>query len=123
MADNTGMDTTSVVEFGEFVEAEMVGMEPARCPNCTNISYESYDEYDHCGAYCAQKGLNITCWGCRESQPNQMAHVDPGGCLYAPIILPYQVTVATATVATATASKDETKDTVATAAKDNALAR
>lgn len=23
-----------------------------------------------------------TCWGCRENQPNQLAHVDAGGCLY-----------------------------------------
>lgn len=23
-----------------------------------------------------------TCWGCRENQPNQLAHTDPGGCLY-----------------------------------------
>lgn len=24
----------------------------------------------------------ITCWGCLENQPNQMAHMDYGGCLY-----------------------------------------
>ena len=24
----------------------------------------------------------ITCWGCREDQPNQLAHIDYGGCLY-----------------------------------------
>ena len=23
-----------------------------------------------------------TCWGCREGQPNQQAHMDIGGCLY-----------------------------------------
>lgn len=23
-----------------------------------------------------------TCWGCREGQPNQLAHMDPGGCLH-----------------------------------------
>lgn len=22
------------------------------------------------------------CWGCVEQQPNQLAHMDPGGCLY-----------------------------------------
>ncbi len=22
------------------------------------------------------------CWGCREAQPNQLAHMEPGGCLY-----------------------------------------
>lgn len=25
-----------------------------------------------------------SCWGCREDQPNQLAHMDPGGCLYEP---------------------------------------
>jgi len=25
---------------------------------------------------------NITCIGCLEDQPNQMAHMDVGGCLY-----------------------------------------
>jgi len=58
--------------------------EPMRCPNCNQISYEPYDEYDHCGSYCASKGTNITCWGCREDQPNQLAHMDKGGCLYDP---------------------------------------
>jgi len=52
------------------------------CPNCKNVVHEPYDEYDHCGSYCANKGVNITCWGCRESQPNQLAHIDYGGCLY-----------------------------------------
>ncbi len=23
-----------------------------------------------------------TCWGCKENQPNQLAHMDKGGCLY-----------------------------------------
>ena len=23
-----------------------------------------------------------TCWGCRENQPNQAAHMDVGGCLF-----------------------------------------
>ena len=26
--------------------------------------------------------LESSCWGCREGQPNQLAHMDPGGCLY-----------------------------------------
>ena len=28
--------------------------------------------------------INNTCWGCIEDQPNQLAHMDPGGCLYIP---------------------------------------
>lgn len=24
------------------------------------------------------------CWGCRTEQPNQLAHMDPDGCLYIP---------------------------------------
>lgn len=27
-------------------------------------------------------GAGSSCWGCREHQPNQMAHMEPGGCLY-----------------------------------------
>ena len=23
-----------------------------------------------------------TCWGCQTNQPNQLAHMDPGGCLH-----------------------------------------
>jgi len=26
----------------------------------------------------------VTCWGCREDQPNQMAHMERGGCMYMP---------------------------------------
>ncbi|ARF09944.1 hypothetical protein Indivirus_6_10 [Indivirus ILV1] len=36
-----------------------------------------------------EKGVNIksirlisSCIGCREDQPNQLAHMEPGGCLY-----------------------------------------
>lgn len=25
---------------------------------------------------------DFTCWGCNENQPNQLAHMDNGGCLY-----------------------------------------
>ena len=24
----------------------------------------------------------VVCWGCEEDQPNQLAHMDSGGCLY-----------------------------------------
>jgi len=77
LMNDTASTAAEVVEFGEFI-----GFEPMRCPNCNHIAFNPYDEYDHCGAYCAAKGLNITCWGCREDQPNQLAHVDYGGCLY-----------------------------------------
>jgi len=73
---------TDLVNDTASTTTEVVGFEPMRCPNCNHITFEPYDEYDHCGAYCATKGLNITCWGCREDQPNQLAHVDYGGCLY-----------------------------------------
>jgi len=26
--------------------------------------------------------LEVSCWGCKENQPNQLAHMDYGGCLY-----------------------------------------
>jgi hypothetical protein len=30
-----------------------------------------------------------TCWGCRDNEPNQLAHVDPGGCLHFAAQWPY----------------------------------
>ena len=30
--------------------------------------------------------LEKTCWGCREDQPNQLAHMDLGGCLYSEFV-------------------------------------
>ena len=29
-----------------------------------------------------QQKNDILCWGCKENQPNQLAHMDYGGCLY-----------------------------------------
>ncbi len=52
------------------------------CPNCSEKTYYCYDDEGHCGAYCARKGPNTTCWGCRNDQPNQLGHMDFGGCLY-----------------------------------------
>jgi hypothetical protein len=31
---------------------------------------------------CNELHVESTCWGCRENQPNQLAHTDPGGCLF-----------------------------------------
>jgi len=78
--------TESKVTESKVADEEDIAVqaEPMRCPNCHHISYDPYDEYDHCGAYCASKGPNVTCWGCREDQPNQLAHMDKGGCLYSP---------------------------------------
>lgn len=35
-------------------------------------------------AYLQPYGCSLaqTCWGCLEDQLNQLAHTDPGGCLY-----------------------------------------
>jgi len=44
--------------------------------NILNLIIQSLQEHDN-------KGNNkITCQGCLESQPNQQAHMDYGGCLY-----------------------------------------
>lgn len=29
-----------------------------------------------------EKFVNTTCWGCLHNHPNQLAHMDPGGCLH-----------------------------------------
>jgi hypothetical protein len=52
------------------------------CPNCSEKALYCYDDEGHCSAYCARKGPITTCWGCREDQPNQLGHMDFGGCLY-----------------------------------------
>ena len=40
-------------------------------------------EDETCDVHNENKNKNeITCWGCREKQPNQLAHMDPGGCLH-----------------------------------------
>jgi len=52
------------------------------CPNCEETTYNPYDEDNHCSAYCARGNPPTTCWGCHQDQPNQLAHMDPGGCLY-----------------------------------------
>ncbi len=41
-----------------------------------NHSYYHYTNY----AYVP----DIKCTGCATHQPNQLAHMDPGGCLYVP---------------------------------------
>ena len=52
------------------------------CPNCSEKTLYSHDDEGHCSAYCARKGPMTTCWGCRDDQTNQLAHMDFGGCLY-----------------------------------------
>ena len=54
------------------------------CPNCKEPSYNPYDEENHCSGYCARGNPPTTCWGCQQEQPNQLAHMDKGGCLYNP---------------------------------------
>jgi hypothetical protein len=42
--------------------------------------------YDYVTNFIDYKHINNPCSGCREDQPNQMAHMSPGGCLYDPEI-------------------------------------
>ena len=52
------------------------------CPNCEEVTYNPHDNQNHCSDYCARGNPPTTCWGCHQDQPNQLAHMDPGGCLY-----------------------------------------
>ena len=54
-----------------------------KCPNCEGVSYNQDDPH-YCSDYCKKGGPETSCWGCREEQPNQLAHMDRGGCLYNP---------------------------------------
>jgi hypothetical protein len=59
---------------------------------CSNFEDEVHDaerEVEWLKAEIAKKkaesstgGAQSTCVGCRESQPNQLAHMEPGGCLH-----------------------------------------
>jgi hypothetical protein len=57
------------------------------CPICGTLCVAADDD-GHCSYHCASGGgwrmpeVPEGCWGCAESQPNQLAHMDPGGCLY-----------------------------------------
>ena len=44
-----------------------------------------HDDPDDANQHDADHYRHPTCWGCRSPyQPNQLAHMDPGGCLYNP---------------------------------------
>lgn len=44
--------------------------------NILTLIIQSLQEHDN------KRNNEITCQGCLESQPNQQAHMDYGGCLY-----------------------------------------
>lgn len=59
-------------------------------PNIDDIKNDAYigispgsPNYSIGWSYMQQNKIEeVTCWGCMEDQPNQLAHMDPGGCLY-----------------------------------------
>ena len=68
-----------------FLESPIV--EYKHCPMCGQFGPPADDD-GHCSYSCASgSGATgdwrpTTCSGCRDNQPNQLAHMDPGGCLY-----------------------------------------
>jgi hypothetical protein len=49
------------------------------------IDVDQHDDPDDANQHDADHYRHPTCWGCRSPyQPNQLAHMDPGGCLYNP---------------------------------------
>jgi hypothetical protein len=55
------------------------GCHYASCRPPTKEEMEHWHSYETTAA--ATRAAS-TCWGCRENQPNQLAHTDPGGCLH-----------------------------------------
>jgi hypothetical protein len=52
------------------------------------ITFDTYLPNMHCNEHAQLHNINTninlkenTCWGCLENQPNQMAHMDCGGCM------------------------------------------
>jgi hypothetical protein len=76
----------------------MVELEDGLCPYCDfegqyeeSLRYCVYchkvvegDTYEemYCSAECHQESTAITCEGCAVDAPNQLAHMNYGGCLY-----------------------------------------
>jgi len=53
------------------------------------------------------------CWGCREQQPNQQAHMYPGGCLYSEeddLVEIHEILTAPAVIEVTDAANDEISD-------------
>ena len=82
--DDEGCVEDSCVEDSENEEENKVQQAPNKCPSCANITDTPCDKAGHCDEYCAYLTIKKTqsCQGCVEDQPNQLAHMDPGGCLY-----------------------------------------
>jgi hypothetical protein len=55
------------------------------CAEChvDSVTSPTKEEMAHWESHETARGKQVTtCWGCRENQPNQLAHTDVGGCLY-----------------------------------------
>jgi hypothetical protein len=65
---NFGVDKTNEILVGFMTDLIM-------CGRLNRMSANQYLTPYGCS-------VSETCWGCQEDQPNQLAHTDPGGCLY-----------------------------------------
>ena len=64
------------IHFGGPIQAQEL-------PNIDTVEQPDVDSNEESDVHNKNKNENeITCWGCREKQPNQLAHMDPGGCLH-----------------------------------------
>jgi thiol-disulfide isomerase/thioredoxin len=78
-----GYQYFQIVKFGELkkrlgeIRQKIKHLEAKPCRTCGDTG--NWGEAGHCSYYCATRE---PCWGCRENQPNQLAHMDVGGCLY-----------------------------------------
>ena len=78
-----------VEESDIFTGESVVNMETINLP-----MIENKDLYRVIVEYCTQNGINLIsvdsvtiipkCIGCQGDQPGQLAHMEPGGCLYIP---------------------------------------
>lgn len=65
-----------VIKFEDFMEyaGDSIG-------NAFKDEQAEFDENKIKIILTEREGENPTCWGCQSDQPNQLAHMDPGGCL------------------------------------------
>jgi hypothetical protein len=79
----------------------VLGRTPRKCPTCVSTFHDQWatpsspiltasvldslvysENLESISTLEEPSEIISSCWGCREDQPNQLAHIDPGGCLY-----------------------------------------
>ena len=82
MTDNKNREKTYLYKK----EIEEKGLKDLKSKDClkdlNNLPNQTNTDDKKSNQIKEEEIYTCTCWGCLEDQPNQLAHMDPGGCLY-----------------------------------------